>query len=95
MTDFGDAIESFAEMAALMANLDLIVTCDSAPRIWQERWACRCGSRCRILPIGAGCSTAVDSPWYPTMRLFRQSRRGDWQPVFQQMANELLRRPAN
>ena len=30
-----------------------------------------------------------DSPWYPTMRLFRQTRRGDWSDVFAAMAGEL------
>ena len=33
-----------------------------------------------------------DSPWYPTMRLFRQSRRGEWQEVFEHMATELAQR---
>jgi hypothetical protein len=31
----------------------------------------------------------ADSPWYPTMRLFRQSRRGVWRDVFEAMAREL------
>ena len=30
-----------------------------------------------------------DSPWYPTMRLFRQKRWGDWDEVFQRIATEL------
>ena len=30
-----------------------------------------------------------DSPWYPSMRLFRQSRLGDWSDVFERMAAEL------
>jgi hypothetical protein len=30
-----------------------------------------------------------DSPWYPTMRLFRQKRYGDWEEVFGRMAGEL------
>jgi hypothetical protein len=34
-----------------------------------------------------------DSPWYPTMRLFRQKKRGDWESVFQQVAAELQRLP--
>jgi hypothetical protein len=33
-----------------------------------------------------------DSPWYPTMRLFRQKRWGDWDEVFARMAGELRRR---
>ena len=32
-----------------------------------------------------------DSPWYPSMRLFRQKRRGDWAEVFERMAVELRR----
>ncbi len=78
-----------------MANLDLIVTCDSAPAhlagaLGVPVWV--------ALPHSADWRWLLDrgdSPWYPTMRLFRQSRRGDWHPVFQQMAGELRRRPAN
>ncbi len=32
-----------------------------------------------------------DSPWYPTMRIFRQTRRGDWDDVFRRMADRLRR----
>jgi hypothetical protein len=34
----------------------------------------------------------TDSPWYPTMRLFRQPSRGDWQSVFARMKSELEQR---
>jgi hypothetical protein len=30
-----------------------------------------------------------DSPWYPTMRLFRQHRAGEWEPVIERVAHEL------
>jgi len=33
----------------------------------------------------------ADSPWYPTLRLFRQSHRGDWRPVLEQVVAELQR----
>ena len=33
-----------------------------------------------------------DSPWYPTARLFRQTRRGDWDDVVRRVANELTAR---
>ena len=32
-----------------------------------------------------------DSPWYPTMRLFRQTKPGNWEDVFERMAEELRR----
>jgi hypothetical protein len=35
-----------------------------------------------------------DTPWYPTTRLFRQPRRGDWGPVFERIARELAERVA-
>jgi hypothetical protein len=31
-----------------------------------------------------------NSPWYPTMRLFRQQKLGEWKPVFEEMARELV-----
>jgi ADP-heptose:LPS heptosyltransferase len=34
-------------------------------------------------------SARTDSPWYPTMRLFRQSRPGDWQSVMARLSDEL------
>jgi len=33
-----------------------------------------------------------DSPWYPTMRLFRQTQPGDWEGVFERIESELWRR---
>ena len=33
----------------------------------------------------------ADSPWYPTLQLFRQSHRGDWRPVLEQVVAELHR----
>jgi ADP-heptose:LPS heptosyltransferase len=33
----------------------------------------------------------ADSPWYPTLRVFRQSHRGDWSPVLEQVVAELHR----
>ena len=38
---------------------------------------------------GDGSRERSDSPWYPSMRLFRQKRWGDWAQVFERMAAEL------
>jgi tetratricopeptide (TPR) repeat protein len=83
--DFG----SFMVTAAAMSNLDLIVSCDTA-----------CVHLAGALgrPVWAALSYAgewrwlrerEDSPWYPTMRLFRQPKLGDWNAVFENMAEAL------
>jgi Family of unknown function (DUF6165) len=72
-----------------MANLDLVLTSDSAV----AHLAGALG-----VPVWLPLSQAADwrwlregerSPWYPTMRLFRQKRWGDWAEVFRRIAEEL------
>ena len=87
--DFDAGPDAFVDTAAAMAALDLIVTCDTsiahlagalAAPVWV---ALKSDAEWRWL---AG---RADSPWYPTMRLFRQSRRGAWRDVFDAMALEV------
>ncbi|MGH6954259.1 MAG: tetratricopeptide repeat protein [Alphaproteobacteria bacterium] len=86
--------DAFVDTAAVMASLDLVISSDTAvphlagalgrevwlllPRVPDWRWGL------------SGEST----PWYPTMRLFRQSRAGDWDGVFAEVADALGRRAA-
>lgn len=83
--DAGD----FAETAAVIATLDLVITCDTAiahlaGALGRPTWvALKHAADWRWL-IGRD-----DSPWYPTMRLFRQPAAGDWQSVFATMARNL------
>jgi Flp pilus assembly protein TadD len=80
---------TFAETAAVMKNLDLVVTVDTAVAHLAGALA---------LPVWVALSTIADwrwlmgrtdTPWYPTMRLFRQRTLGKWGPVFERMADEL------
>ena len=80
--DWTDELQSFADTAALMCNLDLIITVDSAPAhlagaLGRPTWL--------LLPFNADARWGLhrsDTPWYRTMRLFRQGRLGDWrQPI--------------
>ena len=89
--DFDAGDDAFVDTAAAMTCLDLVVSCDTsvahlagalAVPVWV---ALKSDAEWRWL---TGCA---DSPWYPTMRLFRQSRRGDWRGVFEAMARELGR----
>jgi Flp pilus assembly protein TadD len=85
----GPRKRDFVETAALMAQLDLVITPDTAV----AHLAGGLG-----LPVWVGLSASGDwryphgrndTPWYPTMRLFRQAKLGDWKDVFQQMKKSL------
>ena len=78
--------DAFIDTAAAMANLDLVVTCDTsvahlAGALARPTWvALKQDAEWRWL------RDRDDSPWYPTMRLFRQTQRADWCGVFAEMA---------
>ena len=83
--EFGD----FAETAAVMEALDLVISCDTAMAhlagaLARPTWvALRDAAEWRWL------QDRDDSPWYPGMRLFRQAARGDWGSVFAAMETQL------
>jgi hypothetical protein len=80
---------AFVDTAAVMKNLDLVITADTAV----AHLAGALG-----VPVWVALSRIVDwrwlleredSPWYPTLRLFRQAELGRWEPVFERMAAEV------
>jgi tetratricopeptide (TPR) repeat protein len=79
----------FAETAALVANLDLVISVDTAVAhlagaLARPLWV--------LLPEPADfrwLRARVDSPWYPTARLFRQPAPGDWPAVLAAVGNAL------
>jgi tetratricopeptide (TPR) repeat protein len=79
----------FSDTAALIANLDLVITIDSAV----AHLAGAMGKPVMLmLPFSADWRWMLgrsDSPWYPTMRLFRQTRAGDWSTCINQIAQAL------
>jgi hypothetical protein len=79
----------FVDTAALISLLDLVITPDTSI----AHMAGGLG-----VPVWLGLSSVgewrwmvdrEDSPWYPTMRIFRQTRFGDWDGVFRWMAETL------
>jgi FkbM family methyltransferase len=91
--DFGDELDEtagpFMDSAAIIKNLDLVITSDTsiahlAGALGVPTWVALSAS-----PDWRWFLNRETSPWYPTMRLFRQSRIGDWDPVFDRIANEL------
>ena len=70
------------DTAAVMASLDLIVTSDTsiahlAGALGRPVWVAL-----QHVPDWRWQLGREDCPWYPSMRLFRQTRRGDWEDVF-------------
>ena len=87
--DAGPRLGDFADTAALIANLDLVLTVDTsvchlAGALGAPTWI--------LIDYDADWRWMVgrsDSPWYPTARLFRQPRRGEW-PAAIETAHEAL-----
>jgi hypothetical protein len=79
----------FSDTAAAIANLDLVISVDTsvlhlAGAMGKPAWA--------LLPFAPEWRWMLkrtDSPWYPTIRLFRQQQWGQWEPVFESVAEEL------
>jgi Tfp pilus assembly protein PilF len=90
ITDFTSDIHSFADTAAMIANLDLVITVDTsvahvAGAIGRPVWI--------LIPFRPDWRWMLDrddSPWYPTMRIFRQKVRGDWPDVISRVRDSLV-----
>ncbi|HUO23429.1 MAG TPA: tetratricopeptide repeat protein [Caulobacteraceae bacterium] len=89
LTIFSDDLVSFAETAALIEALDLVIAVDTAVAhlaagMGKPTWI--------LLPFYPDWRWRLDrdeSPWHPTARLFRQPRPGDWAAVVEQARVEL------
>jgi tetratricopeptide (TPR) repeat protein len=92
LIDLTGEIEDFADTAALISHLDLVIsTCTSIAHLsgalGKKTW-----TLLAHLPDWRWMLGRDDSPWYPTMRLFRQTAPGDWAGVMGRVADALERR---
>jgi tetratricopeptide (TPR) repeat protein len=96
VVDFGEALDAsggaFVDTAAIMQNLDLVVTSDTAVAHLAGALGVNVWVALQYVPDWRWLLDRDDSPWYPTMRMFRQTQVGDWAEVFQRIAGELARR---
>jgi tetratricopeptide (TPR) repeat protein len=89
MTDWTGQIRDFADTAAIMANLDLILTIDTAAAHLAGALGKRTWCMLKFLPDWRWAGEGVQSLWYPSVKLFRQNSDGDWDSVIQRIAQEL------
>jgi Flp pilus assembly protein TadD len=86
---FGENLSDFTDTAALIAQLDLVITVDTAV----AHLAGAMGKPAWLLlshaPDWRWMQDREDSPWYPTIRLFRQPRPGDWEAALDRVGREL------
>jgi hypothetical protein len=91
--DLVDRAGDFAELAALVEQLDLVITVDTAV----AHLAGALGKPCWILlpwyrQDWRWLQGRADTPWYPSVRLFRQPEMGQWNPVFDEVRRVLQAR---
>ncbi|MDP1644128.1 MAG: DUF5672 family protein [Thiobacillus sp.] len=79
--DWGDEQTDYAETAALMAELDLIITVDTSIAHAAGALGCPVWIMLQYIADFRWLLNRADSPWYPTARLFRQPHPGDWAAV--------------
>jgi len=89
--DLTDALKDFADTGALIENLDLVITVDTAV----AHLAAALGKPVWVLVPWVSCwrwlERQTDSPWYESVRLFRQTERGNWDPVIDAVTQALDR----
>ena len=89
LIDLTPQFHDFADTAALVEQLDLVITVDTAA----AHLAGALGKPvCIMLPFAGGwrwLTDRDDSPWYPTARLFRQPKPGDWNSVIASVRDAL------
>jgi hypothetical protein len=87
--DFDEGPDAFLDTAAVMRHLDLVVTVDTAIAHLAGALAVRTWVALRKVPDWRWLQDRSDSPWYPTLRLYRQEKDGDWAAVISGMEQHL------
>jgi Tfp pilus assembly protein PilF len=89
LVDLTDSIVDFADTAAFLSHLDLIISVDTAVAHLAGSMGKSVWTLLPFAPDWRWLLGRKDTPWYPTMRLFRQRAPGDWKGVFAEVAADL------
>lgn len=87
--DFDSGRDAFLDAVAVMANLDLIITSDNAMAHLAGALGRPCWLLLKKVPDWRWLQQREDSPWYPSMRLFRQKNENCWQALIPEIESAL------
>ena len=89
--NFADELKDFSDTAALIANMDVVVSVDTSTAhlsaaLGKPTWILNRYDTCWRWLLGRD-----DSPWYESVKLYRQGEDRQWVPVLERVARDLLR----
>jgi ADP-heptose:LPS heptosyltransferase len=87
--NLGENFEDFSDTAAAIANLDLVISIDTSVAHLSGAMGKPTWLLLQSISDFRWLQNREDNPWYPTMRLFRQQRPGDWAGVLDRVCSEI------
>lgn len=89
ITVLNEYLDTFMDTAAAIENLDLVITIDTSVAHLAGAMGKRTWLLLPFFPDWRWMLDRKDSPWYPTMKLFRQNEEGNWKTVMKEIETEL------
>ena len=89
ITNIADQLDDFADTAAAIENLDLVISVDTAVLHLSGAMGKPVWALLPFVPDFRWMLNRTDTPWYPTMKLFRQNKLGRWDDVFARVTSQL------
>jgi hypothetical protein len=89
LVELEDEESGLVDTAAIIRNLDLLISVDTMPAHLAGGLGVPVWTLLPFAPDFRWLLAREDSPWYPSMRLFRQPRPGDWEAVVERVAAEI------
>lgn len=90
IVDMTEMIKTFEDSANIISGLDLIISCDTALIHLAGAMGIPCWVLIPYAPDWRWCSEGETTPWYDSVRLFRQKERHNWQQPIEEIKNEIL-----
>ena len=95
ITDLAPELKDFAETAAVIRNMDLVVSVDTAVAHLAGALGRQVWTLLPFMPDWRWLFDRDDSPWYPSMRLYRQKTNGDWTGVVKRLSAAIIKQVVN